>query len=80
MEIWKRFKPNEFTEREQCTSPVLRAFLRGEFAELAENIDRMLCDGRYKSLALTALEEAAMWVNKSIAFDTDEVHVRGERT
>ena len=76
MEIGERFEYKEFNVDQQCTS----SLFRGGFTALAGNIEGLLRDGRYKSLALTALEEAAMWVNKSIAFDTDEVHVRGVRT
>lgn len=32
----------------------------------AEQIDAVAPDGRHKSLALTALEEALMWANKAV--------------
>lgn len=35
--------------------------------EVAELLDRILDDGREKSLAITKLEECRMWANASIA-------------
>ena len=43
------------------------ARVRDEFAELAQNLNRVLPEGRAKSMALTELETAAMWAQKSIA-------------
>lgn len=43
--------------------------LRGEFTEWAEWLDQELPEGRNKSLALTALEEASMWSHKAVAND-----------
>ncbi len=40
---------------------------RSDFRHLAEIVLRNTWTGREQSLALTALEEALMWVNKSIA-------------
>lgn len=40
--------------------------LREAFAELVEKIEAKVPESRYRSLAVTALEEAAMWVNKAI--------------
>jgi len=42
-------------------------FLRKECRVLAHSIDRILVDGREKSLALTKLEETMFWANASIA-------------
>lgn len=40
--------------------------LREGFSELAQEIGANVQESRYRSLALTRLEEAAMWVNKAI--------------
>ena len=40
--------------------------IRDKFAILADQIDRECPDSREKSLALTKLEEAAMWTEKAI--------------
>lgn len=47
------------------------ATLRTEFMEFAQLLSQYLPEGRNKSLALTALEEASMWAHKSLANDTD---------
>lgn len=39
---------------------------RKAFAELAEHIETDVPESRYRSLCITRLEEAAMWVNKAI--------------
>lgn len=39
------------------------------FTALHKELDDVLTDGRYKSLAYTSLEQAAMWANKSISKD-----------
>jgi hypothetical protein len=43
--------------------------VRGLFAELAEELHEVLAwgDSREKSLAFTALQEAAMWANAHVA-------------
>ena len=43
--------------------------IRGAFKELDQLLSQNLPGGRYKSLTKTALEEAAMWANKSITRD-----------
>ena len=43
--------------------------LRGEFLSMFAVFADYLQGSRYTSLAVTALEEAAMWANKSIAFE-----------
>lgn len=43
-----------------------QADIRWVFAGLAERINADVADGREKSLALTALEEALMWTGKAI--------------
>jgi hypothetical protein len=40
--------------------------LRESFAKLAREIGANVPESRYRSLTLTSLEEAAMWVNKAI--------------
>jgi len=46
--------------------------LRKRVLDLAYEIDFAVPDGRWKSLALTALEETLMWANKAI-FNQDAV-------
>lgn len=41
--------------------------VREAFAELDDKMLAVLPAGRYRSLVLTALEEAAMWANKAVA-------------
>ena len=40
--------------------------VRQELLSVAVMMDRILPEGRYKSLCLTELENAAMWASKSI--------------
>lgn len=40
--------------------------IRDQLAEVARGINENVADGREKSLALTALEEALMWAGKAI--------------
>lgn len=41
--------------------------VRKMFIGLAKELDELLPDGREKSLAMTTLQEAAMWSNASVA-------------
>jgi hypothetical protein len=41
--------------------------VRDGYAELGEKIDSLLPDSREKSLAITNLEQSAMWANTCIA-------------
>lgn len=43
-----------------------QAAIRSDIHNLAQAINRMVEDGREKSLALTHLEEALMWTGKAI--------------
>lgn len=43
--------------------------LRGEFMRIDTALRTQTLQGRYQSLALTALEEAAMWAMKSISHE-----------
>jgi len=45
----------------------MHAQVREDFITLAKYLNDILPEGREKSLALTALQEAAMWSNASIA-------------
>lgn len=44
----------------------VQAVLKHTFEELERSISSYLLDGRAKSLAMTKLEEAYMWVGKAI--------------
>jgi hypothetical protein len=39
---------------------------RKAFSDLAQEIGDAVPESRYRSLTLTSLEEAAMWINKAI--------------
>jgi len=41
--------------------------LRGQFIRVAQYLDVVMPDSREKSLAMTQLEDAAMWANKALA-------------
>lgn len=41
--------------------------LRVEFKEMANYLDRVLPDGRAKSVSLTELENCSMWAHKAVA-------------
>lgn len=45
----------------------LSGVAREEFTNLAAKVDLGLTDCREKSIAMTKLEEALMWINKGIA-------------
>lgn len=40
--------------------------LRQAYSALADAVEQQVPAGRYRSLALTALEQAAFWTNKAI--------------
>ena len=48
---------------------VVMSKFRRLFANLHDELKKDLPNGRYASLTFTALEEAAMWCNKSITRD-----------
>jgi hypothetical protein len=45
--------------------------LRANFKRTADLIESVIPEGRYRRLAITALEEAAMWANKGVTRDSD---------
>lgn len=66
-EINSRFGFHKATiEGPEATQPK-HVDLRIKCKEFAQYLDDILPDGRYKSLALTELENAAMWSHKAIA-------------
>lgn len=66
-EIKNRFGFHKGTiEGPNATAPQ-HADLRTGFINFVESLDKRLPDGRSKSLAMTALEEASMWAHKAIA-------------
>lgn len=66
-EIENRFGFHKGTlEGPNATAP-RHADLRREFRAFAEHLDEVLSDGREKSLAFTALQEASMWSHFCIA-------------
>lgn len=70
------FKPEEIEQRfgfhkatlegEDATAPK-HISMRKRYKDFAYALDELLPDGREKSLAFTALEEAAMWSHKAVA-------------
>ena len=75
-ELNKRFHPHPGNEE-------LHEALYDEFFSFVEMLDQIVPDGRYKSLMVTALEEAAMWSHKAAAEaamvkkDPDDIHEEG---
>lgn len=66
-EIESRFGSHKATiEGPEATLPKHRD-LRIEFKNFAEWLNRILPEGRYKSLVETDLERVSMWAHKSIA-------------
>lgn len=66
-EINNRFGWHRATiEGENATKPV-HDDLRCLFKEFASKLNDILPDGRYKSVAMTDLENASMWSHKSVA-------------
>lgn len=66
-EIDNRFGFHKATlEGPNATAP-RHAYLRNEFKDFAEMLNRVLPPGRYKDRVLDTLEEASMWSHKSIA-------------
>lgn len=66
-EINNRFGWHRATiEGENATKPV-HDDLRYLFKEFASKLNDILPDGRYKSIAMTDLENASMWSHKSVA-------------
>lgn len=51
--------------------------VRINFKSLCDVITKMVPDGRYKALTITALEEAAMWANKGITRDSTGAPING---
>ena len=73
-EINNRFGGHRATiEGENATKPV-HDNLRYLFREFAAELNDILPEGRYKSLAMTELENAAMWSHKSVAEQASEEH------
>lgn len=69
-ELERRFGFHEATlEGPNATAP-RHAELRNWWRTTAFQLDQQLPAGRYKSLVMTALEEASMWSHKSIANDS----------
>lgn len=66
-EIEHRFGFHKATmEGENATLPKHK-LIRLEFRAFAEELDRVLPEGRAKSVAFTELESASMWAHKAIA-------------
>lgn len=51
--------------------------VRGMFLDMAEALNSLLPEGREKSLAFTALQEAAMWSNASVACNLAPLDLNG---
>lgn len=61
-DIEDRFKPKELSQVELIPANIAR----NKTSDLARTYNELLPEGRYKSLALTALEEASMWATKAV--------------
>lgn len=51
--------------------------IRGMFLDLASELNDLLPEGREKSLVFTALQEAAMWSNASVACNLAPLDLNG---
>lgn len=60
---------NHAAKIESPADPQKHNLLRSQMMDIAWYLNQTLPDGRYKSLALTELENASMWAHKSIAID-----------
>lgn len=66
-EIEHRFGHHKATlEGPEATAP-MHSELRRQYTSFANHLNEILPAGRYATLALTALEEAAMWSHKAVA-------------
>lgn len=68
-EIQKRFGKHAATIEGPNPKGTKHANLRTSYENFSAMLDEVLPEGRNKSLALTALEEASMWSHKAIAND-----------
>lgn len=66
-EIEHRFGFHKATLEGRNATALKHSVLRARYKEFASVLNNALPDGREKSLALTALEEASMWSHKAIA-------------
>lgn len=62
-EIESRFGFHKGTD----TTGPMHADVRALFIKFTNDLDKILPTGRAKSVAMTKLEEAAMWSNKAVA-------------
>lgn len=46
--------------------------VRGSFESCAMYVERFVPEGRYRALAMTALEQASMWAIKGITHETSD--------
>ena len=72
-ELRKRFGYHRANEQ---TIPMHRE-IRSLFLDLAEELNDLLPEGREKSCALTALQEAAMWSHAAVACNLAELDLNG---
>lgn len=69
-EIEKRFGTHEATmEGENATYPKHEQ-VRMAFIDFMEFLDETVPDGRAKNIMATHMEDAAMWANKGISYET----------
>jgi hypothetical protein len=59
--------PFEYQAPDESQVSLLISF-RGDMRLLYEKLLKELPDSRYRSVAITKLEEVSMWTNKAIAF------------
>lgn len=64
----QRFKHKPVVHEQQVDMEIIRE----SFETLESDIEARCPAGRYKSLALTALEQAHMWANKSISHEWEK--------
>lgn len=72
-EIRQRFTTTRVDRPSEQETLRVQSYLEEAFVNFADFLDELLSDSRDKSLALTALEEAATWGQKSLAREQYEL-------
>lgn len=67
MEPTNELNPFEY-QQPNAEQVILIIELRDDCKALYDKLNKDLPESRYRSLAITKLEEVSMWINKAIAF------------
>jgi hypothetical protein len=67
-----QMRPSTFDYLSPSAEQIARmALMREAFAKMEDMIEVSVSPGRYKALAITALEQSAMWANKGVVHATN---------